>query len=100
MFMEDAIRAVIEIMSIKLNYLSISTSYNLTGLSFTPKQIFDMIKSYYPNFKVVYEPDYRQSIADSWPDSIDDSVAQFDFKWKSKFDLQMICEKMIENLKK
>ena len=46
------------------------------------------------------KPDYRQSIADSWPDSIDDSVAQFDFKWKSKFDLQMICEKMIENLKK
>ena len=100
MFMEDAIRAVIEIMSVKLNCLSISTSYNLAGLSFTPKQIFDMIKSYYPNFKVVYEPDYRQSIADSWPDSINDSIAQFDFKWKSKFDLQMICEKMIENLKK
>jgi nucleoside-diphosphate-sugar epimerase len=100
MFMEDAIRATIEIMSAELNCLSISSSYNLAGLSFTPKQIFDMIKSYYPSFKVVYEPDYRQSIADSWPDSIDDSVAQFDFKWKSKFDLQMLCEKMIENLKK
>jgi len=59
-----------------------------------------VIKSYYPNFEVVYKPDYRQSIADSWPDSIDDSVAQFDFKWKSKFDLQMICKKMIENLEK
>jgi hypothetical protein len=100
MFMEDAIRATIEIMSVELNCLSISSSYNLAGLSFTPKQIFDVIKSYFPNFEVVYEPDYRQAIADSWPESIDDSVAQFDFKWKSKFDLQMLCEKMIENLKK
>ena len=98
-YMEDAIRATIEIMNADLVNLSIKSSYNLSGLSFTPNEISKIISQFYPNFSIHYKPDFRQRIADSWPDSIDDSKAQIDFKWNSLYDLEMICEQMIKNLR-
>ena len=98
-YMEDAIRATIKIMNADLDNLSIKSSYNLSGLSFTPNDISKIISQFYPNFSIHYKPDFRQRIADSWPDSIDDSKAQIDFKWNSLYDLEMICEQMIKNLR-
>jgi len=98
-FMVDAINATIKIMNANSSALSIKSSYNLAGISFSPEQIFDKIKRYYPLFSIKYKPDYRQLIADSWPDTIDDSHAKIDFNWKSEYNLDMICDEMIRNLK-
>lgn len=72
MHMEDAIRATIEIMQAPAEKIKIRSSYNLSGISFTPKQIAEEIKKYIPDFKISYKPDFRQAIADSWPKSIND----------------------------
>lgn len=99
MYMDDAIRATIELMQADAEKLSIRTSYNLNALSFTPKEIAEQIKKKMPEFEITYNPDYRQAIADSWPASIDDSVAQKDWGWKPEFDLEKMTEAMLENLK-
>ncbi|MCA6421661.1 MAG: NAD-dependent epimerase/dehydratase family protein [Flavobacterium sp.] len=100
MYMDDAIRATIEIMQAKDEDVKIRSSYNLAGVSFTPKEIALEIKKHIPNFTVSYKSDFRQKIADSWPASIDDSVAQQDWNWKHQFDLASMTEEMLENLKK
>lgn len=97
-YMEDAIRATIELMEAPAENIKLRTSYNLAGMSFTPKELYESIKESYPEFKITYKPDYRQSIADSWPMSIDDTEAQKDFNWKPKYDLKMMTEDMIRNL--
>ena len=97
-FMEDAISATIKLMNVNPSNISIKSSYNLAGISFTPKQIFKKIKNYYPFFSINYVSDYRQLIADTWPDTIDDSQFQIDVNWKSKYNLDMICDEMIRNL--
>ncbi len=99
MYMDDAIRATIELMQADKEKLSVRTSYNLNALSFTPKEIAAEIKKHYPEFEISYKPDFRQQIADSWPASIDDSVAQRDWGWKPEFDLEKMTEAMLENLK-
>lgn len=98
MFMDDAIRATIELMEAPKEKIKIRSSYNLSAISFTPKEIFESIKKEIPSFTISYEPDFRQSIADSWPASIDDGAARNDWGWKEEFDLDKMTKKMLENL--
>lgn len=99
-YMEDAIRATLELMEAPKEKLTISTSYNLAGLSFSPKELAKAIQKEMPNFHINYEPDYRQKIADSWPKTIDDSTARQDWNWQPKYDLVKMTADMILNLKK
>ena len=99
MYMDDAINATIEIMQAKSEDIKIRSSYNLAGVSFTPKEIAAEIKKHIPNFTITYKPDFRQKIADSWPASIDDTAAQKDWSWKHKHDLASMTVEMLENLK-
>jgi nucleoside-diphosphate-sugar epimerase len=100
MYIDDAIRATIQIMQTPTENIKIRSSYNLGGVSFTPKEIAATIKNHIPDFTITYKPDFRQKIADSWPASIDDSRARDDWNWKHEFDLEMITAAMLENLKK
>jgi nucleoside-diphosphate-sugar epimerase len=99
MYMPDAIRATIQLMETPAEKITIRTSYNLSGMSFSPKEIAAEIKKHIPEFTVSYKPDYRQAIADSWPQSIDDSVARKDWGWKEEYDLAAMANDMLENLK-
>lgn len=99
MYMDDAIRASIEIMKAQAESIKIRSSYNLSGISFTPAEIADEIKKHISNFTISYKPDFRQKIADSWPASIDDSSARKDWNWKHKFDLASMTEEMLAHLK-
>jgi len=98
MYMPDAIRATIELMEAPVEKISVRTSYNLSGMSFSPKDIAAEIKKHLPEFKISYKPDYRLAIAQSWPQSIDDSVARKDWGWKEEFDLAAMTNDMFENL--
>jgi len=98
MYMPDAIRATIELMETPANRIDIRTSYNISGMSFSPAEIAAEIKKYKPDFTISYEPDYRQKIADSWPQSIDDSKARNDWGWKPEYDLAKMTRDMLENL--
>ncbi|WP_420321207.1 NAD-dependent epimerase/dehydratase family protein [Flagellimonas sp.] len=100
MYMDDAIRATISLMESPAENLNIRSSYNLGSMSFGPEDITKSIQSHIPDFKVIYEPDFRQQIADSWPSSIDDSAAQNDWNWKPRFDLDSTTKEMLENLRK
>ncbi len=99
MFMPDAVRATIELMEADGNKLSVNTSYNLAGISFTPEEIALSIKKFIPDFNIKYSPDFRETIAESWPNSIDDSVAQEDWKWEVAYNLDEITKEMISHLK-
>jgi len=100
MYMDDAIRATIEIMEAPIETIKIRSSYNLSGISFTPAEIALEIKKHIPNFNISYKPDFRQKIADSWPASIDDTNARADWNWRHQFDLAAMTSEMLENLKK
>ena len=99
MYMPDAIRATIELMEAPVEKISIRTSYNVSAISFSPQEIAQSIKQHIPSFNINYKPDYRQAIADSWPQSIDDSVAQRDWHWKPEYDLQKLTVDMLKNVK-
>jgi nucleoside-diphosphate-sugar epimerase len=99
MYMPDAIRATIELMEAPVEKISIRTSYNLSAMSFSPTEIAEEIKKQIPQFKINYAPDYRQAIATSWPQSIDDSVARKDWGWKPEYNLPAMTRDMLENLK-
>jgi len=99
MYMPDAIRATIELMEADEDKISVRTSYNISGMSFSPKEIATEIKKHVPGFTISYEPDYRQQIAESWPQSIDDSVAQRDWGWRPKYDLADMTREMLKNIK-
>jgi len=98
MYMPDAIRATIELMEASSDKISVRTSYNISAMSFSPKEIAAEIKKFIPEFEISYKPDYRQKIADSWPQSIDDSKARSDWGWKPEYDLQKMTRDMLENL--
>lgn len=98
MFMDDAIRATIQLMDAPADRLRIRSAYNLGGISFTPEEIASSIKKHLPAFEITYEPDFRQAIADSWPNSIDDSYAQQDWDWKLGFDMERMTREMLENI--
>ncbi len=99
MYMDDAIKATIQIMLAPKEEIKIRSSYNLSGMSFTPEQIATEIKKHYPDFEMSYEPDFRQKIADSWPASIDDSSAREDWHWQNDFNLENMTTEMFKNLK-
>ena len=98
MYMPDAIRATIELMEAPADKISIRTSYNISGMSFSPKEIGAQVKKHIPDFTISYKPDYRQAIANSWPQSIDDSVARKDWGWKEEYDLSAMTSDMFANL--
>ena len=98
MYMEDAIRATIELMEAPKENVKIRSSYNLAGISFTPKQLGDAIANQKDGFTMEYVSDFRQAIADSWPKSIDDSSAQNDWGWEMKYDLTEMVKTMLENV--
>jgi nucleoside-diphosphate-sugar epimerase len=99
MYMPDAIRATMELMNAPAKDISVRTSYNVAGMSFSPKEITNSIQQHIPDFTINYKPDSRQAIADSWPQSIDDSVANQDWGWKPEFDLAKMTKDMLDNLK-
>ncbi len=100
MYMPDAIRATIELMEAPAERISIRTSYNISAMSFSPEEIGAEIKKHIPDFELYYSPDYRQAIADSWPQSIDDSVARKDWGWKHEYDISRMTSDILENLRK
>jgi nucleoside-diphosphate-sugar epimerase len=97
-FMDDAIRATIELMQSPKENIKTRTSYNLGSMSLSPVQIYEAIKTKYPSFEIEYNPDFRQGIADNWPNSIDDKEARSDWGWEPKFDLKSMTSKMLEKL--
>ena len=98
MYMSDAIRATLELMEAPSEKISVRTSYNISGMSFSPKEIAAEIKKHIPEFSISYKKDYRQAIADSWPQSIDDAVARKDWGWKEEYDLAAMTKDMLANL--
>jgi nucleoside-diphosphate-sugar epimerase len=98
MYMPDAIKATIELMEAPAAKILVRTSYNIAGMSFSPKEIAAEIKKHIPTFEITYKPDYRQQIANSWPQSIDDSVARKDWGWKEDYDLKRMTKDMFDNL--
>ncbi len=99
MYMPDAIRATIELMEAEKAKLTVSTSYNIAGMSFTPAEIYQTIKSHIPTFTTGYKPDFRQEIADSWPQTIDDSYARNDWGWMPAYDLEDMTTDMLAHLR-
>ncbi len=101
MYMDDAIRGTIELMDAPAAQISIRSSYNFGGISFTPEVLAAEIRKHLPDFSLAYTPnDPRQAIADSWPKSIDDAYARKDWAWKPEFDLSKMTTDMLTNLKK
>lgn len=100
MYMPDAIRATIELMEAPKEKIKERTSYNLSAICFSPEEIAGEIKKHLPAFTIDYKPDYRQAIADSWPQSIDDSEARKDWGWKHEYDLAAMTADMLQNLKR
>ncbi|MDN5215722.1 NAD-dependent epimerase/dehydratase family protein [Fulvivirgaceae bacterium BMA12] len=99
MYMPDAIKATIELMAAEKSNISVRSSYNLAAMSFGPEEIAEAISRYIPGFIINYKPDFRQSIAQSWPNSIDDSVARNDWGWQHEYDLEKMTKDILENLK-
>jgi threonine 3-dehydrogenase len=98
LYMPDAIRATLELMEAPASRISVRTSYNLAGMSFSPAEVTDSIRELMPNFKVSYKPDFRQAIADGWPEVIDDAHARHDWNWKPEFDLEAMTKDMLHHL--
>ncbi|MBC9796823.1 NAD-dependent epimerase/dehydratase family protein [Sinomicrobium weinanense] len=98
MYMDDAITATINIMKADPQLIKMRSSYNLAGISFNPEEMASSIKKHLPDFTISYAPDFRQKIADTWPQSIDDSRARKDWGWEARYDLDTITEKMLSNL--
>jgi nucleoside-diphosphate-sugar epimerase len=99
MYMPDAIKATIELMEAPASKIKVRTAYNVSGMSFSPAEIAAEIKKHLPHFSIQYKPDYRQIIANSWPQSIDDTVARNDWGWKEEYNLSAMTKDMLDNLK-
>jgi nucleoside-diphosphate-sugar epimerase len=98
MYMEDAVQATLQLMAAPAANIQIRTSYNLAGMSFSPKEIAKSIRSHYPEFNIQYAPDFRQKIADSWPSSINDDCARNDWGWKASFGLAEMTAEILTQL--
>ena len=100
MYMEDAIRATIELMDTPIENVKTRSSYNIAGMSFSPKEIAQSIQNHISDFEINYSIDYRNKIAETWPDSISDSNAREDWNWKARYGLDKMTKSMLENLPK
>ncbi|WP_409187163.1 NAD-dependent epimerase/dehydratase family protein [Antarcticibacterium sp. 1MA-6-2] len=100
MYMPDAVRATLELMQSDFKKIKTRTSYNISGISFTPAELFREIKKHLPEFQISYRPDFRQNIANTWPESIDDSIARIEWGWKPKYDLSKMTLNMLKNINK
>ncbi|HNP18134.1 MAG TPA: NAD-dependent epimerase/dehydratase family protein [Fulvivirga sp.] len=100
MYIDDAIKATIDLMEADIETIKVRSSYNIAAISFTPKEIANEIKKLIPEFNISYKPDFRQQIADSWPDSIDDKKARHDWGWNHDFDLSKMTNEILEGLRK
>ncbi len=98
MYMPDAIKATIQLMEAPASQISVRTAYNVSAMSFSPEEMAAAIQAHIPSFTIAYNPDYRQAIADSWPASIDDSIATTDWGWKPDFDLPQMTKDMLVNI--
>ncbi|CAK9072059.1 Uncharacterized epimerase/dehydratase SAV0553 [Durusdinium trenchii] len=98
MYMDDAIRATVELMEADKSSIKVRSSYNVSAMSFSPEEIHNAIRLHYPQFEVSYRPDFRQKIANSWPQSIDDTEAREEWAWDPKYDLGKMTEEMLTNL--
>lgn len=98
MFMEDAVRATIELMEADSSRISVRSSYNMAGISFSPRELAIEIQKHLPGFSVKYKPDFRQNIAASWPKSIDDSVARKDWGLQNTYDLERMTQVMLKEV--
>jgi nucleoside-diphosphate-sugar epimerase len=99
MYMDDAIRATIEMMESPAERIRERGSYNLAGCSFTPREIADEIARHVPGFVLACAPDFRQGIADSWPEVIDDATARAHWGWQPRFDLAALVCDMVSHLR-
>ncbi len=100
MFMPDAIRATVNLMEVESSRLKLHTAYNINGPSLCPKDVAEEIRKHIPDFKITYAPDFRQEIAETWPESLDDSMARYNDDWKPEYDLPMISEIMLDKIRK
>jgi nucleoside-diphosphate-sugar epimerase len=100
MYMDDAVKATLDLMEAPAEKVKIRSSYNVSSMSFSPAEIAAEIKKHIPEFSITYQPDFRQAIADSWPKSIDDSAARKDWGWSHKFGLKEMTKEILENLPK
>lgn len=98
MYMNDAVKATIDLMQADTDKVKIRSSYNISAMSFTPSEITSCIRKHIPEFKINYLPDFRQSIADSWPNSIDDTAARNDWGWQPSYDLDTMTADILKNL--
>ncbi len=98
MYMEDAVNATVQIMQVNANQINIRTSYNLSAMNFTPKELASAIHQHLPHFTMTYKTDYKQAIADSWPDSIDDTKAREDWGWLPNYNLSKMTKDILKNL--
>ena len=99
MYMDDAVKATIDLMQAEKDKIKIRSSYNISAISFSPKEIATSVKNELPDFTISYNPDFRQKIADSWPDSIDDSAARNDWGWSHSYDLDKMTKTILSGLK-
>lgn len=98
MYMDDAVKATLDLMEAPADKVKVRSSYNVSAMSFSPKEIAAAIRKHIPDFEITYNPDFRQAIADSWPKSIDDSKARTDWGWDPKFDLEKMTSEILKNL--
>jgi threonine 3-dehydrogenase len=99
MYMSDAIKATIDLMQAPMENIKLRYGYNLAAMSFTPAEIANEIRKHYPDFEITYKPDFRQAIAKSWTESIDDTQARANWQWRPQYDLESMTVDMIKNLK-
>lgn len=99
MYMPDALQATWMLMQAPAERIRVRSAYNVAAMSFTPAEIANEIRRHIPTFEMVYQPDFREQIARSWPGSIDDSYARNDWHWRERFDLRAMVEDMLENLR-
>jgi nucleoside-diphosphate-sugar epimerase len=98
-YIDDAIRGILELMDAPATKITIRSSYNITGASFSPSELYEEIKKHIPTFKIIYKPDFRQTVADSYPESVNDATAKNDWGWTPQYDLPKIVEEMLQLLK-
>jgi nucleoside-diphosphate-sugar epimerase len=100
MYMDDAVKATLQLMEAPAAHVKVRSSYNVTGMSFCPAEVAKEIQKFIPDFEISYAPDFRQAIADSWPKSINDTPARIDWGWEPSFDLDDMAADILKHLPK